>query len=255
MRSSPPSSSIIYTSSKEVSLGCLSSTSGPSSDNDLLQGSRPNGKSSTPPTSPRSSAPLSDFPTNKLHDNRHVKIGLKGKERATAPVKSDLRSFFTRVTVAKRKRAVSDSDDENSIAEDRRTAPSLLTGRSGKTGVSNVTASDGKAMRKVTSKPQMEQLYLDPFSSTGHATLSCNVCGMSYARTPDDMALHSKHHKKVTGGCEWVSPSTEDTCKSIVVIEDNIDWDGTGNGGGRVLMVDAKAEGVVGRRVSKNRWT
>ncbi|SCV71033.1 BQ2448_3795 [Microbotryum intermedium] len=63
------------------------------------------------------------------------------------------------------------------------------------------SSSSGKA------KTVLEQLYLDPFTTAGHSTLSCVECGLSYARTPDDMVLHEKHHKKVVGGVDWVATS------------------------------------------------
>ncbi|SCZ98339.1 BZ3500_MvSof-1268-A1-R1_Chr7-1g09101 [Microbotryum saponariae] len=74
---------------------------------------------------------------------------------------------------------------------------------------SSLKALSSNASSSSSNKPktELEQLYLDPFTTAGHSTLSCAECGLSYARTPDDMALHEKHHKKVVGGVDWVAAS------------------------------------------------
>ena len=149
---------------------------------------------------------------------------------------TDLRSFFGKVSP--RKRGLAESDDEGTQKPAARVGWRKVS--SGSTGSSS---SDSKP--KLATKPakKMEQLFLDPFDTTGHATLSCAVCAMSYARTPEDMEVHAKHHKKVVGGCDWVAGDI----KGVTVLEEGVEW--SGNQEGKIVMVDAGATGLVGKKV------
>ncbi|KAI5479818.1 N-acetyltransferase [Pseudohyphozyma bogoriensis] len=130
-----------------------------------------------------------------------------------------------------------DDSDDDDAAEDK-PKPKKVALRT----KTNTTSSNASSSFKSTSKP-LEQLYLDPFETAGHSTISCAVCALSYSRTPDDMALHTKHHNKVVGGCDWISGDG----KGVVVVEEDLDWGE--KTGGRVLMTPAVAEGALGRRI------
>lgn len=163
----------------------------------------------------------------------------------------DLRSFFTKVSPRKRPRVESDENDDTygSSSSKSRSSDSktVLPGRRKPSIAKTTTTSrDASSLTKET-KPKLEQLYLDPFETSGHATLSCAVCSLSYARTPDDMELHAKHHKKVVGGCEWVTNDTG--VKGLTVVDEAIEWGQ--NSGGRILMVDANVGGATGRKVRR----
>lgn len=222
--------------------------------------------SSTPPTSPR---PSSILPSNS---------SFKGKARERAPFKaspdgpssherplaavpplrrakpsSDLRSFFTKMSPP-RKKARMDPEQENvpprASASGIKPKTTLFGNEKASTRppVSS-TSSFVPALTKSRPKPKpakLEQLYLDPFSTPGHSTVSCAVCALSYSRTTEDMAFHDKHHKKVVGGCDWIG--SDSATKGVVVLDDNVEW-AKGKEGGRILMVDALAEGAIGRRV------
>lgn len=102
--------------------------------------------------------------------------------------------------------------------------------------------------RTKSKKPKLEQLYLDPYTDTAsHSTLSCAICSLSYARTPEDMALHRQHHARVVGGCDWVAAADDD--KAGIVLEESVEY-GQEEQRGRVVMVDAGVSGRVGRKVS-----
>lgn len=95
----------------------------------------------------------------------------------------------------------------------------------------------------------LTQLYLDPFEAGGHSTISCNECSLTYARTPEDMAVHVRHHAKVVAGCDW--PAAATAAKAVTVLEDGVAWNGgASHEGGKVLMVDADATGVAGKRLA-----
>lgn len=181
--------------------------------------------------------------------------GVKEKEAAT---KGDLRSFFARVSPRKRSRKV--DEDEEDQPESRRPAPSLpgrrkttsamMEGTSSSASGSGSGTTYGKSRSKTSTKPKLEQLFLDPFETAGHSTLSCPGCSLSYSRTPEDMNLHDRHHKKVVGGCDWVV--NDSGVKGVTVLEEGVEWGG--KEGGRIVMVDAGAEGAVGRRVSREEF-
>lgn len=58
------------------------------------------------------------------------------------------------------------------------------------------------------------------------------------------MDLHTKHHKRVVGGCDWVVSEGN----GVTEIDSNIEWgDFTG---GRIISVDAVSAGTVGKKVS-----
>ena len=73
---------------------------------------------------------------------------------------------------------------------------------------------------------------------------------MSYMRTPIDIELHRKHHKKVVGGCDWIGMSAGgDEGKGITLLEEGIEW--SEKSGGKILMVEADVEGLAGKRVRR----
>ena len=140
-----------------------------------------------------------------------------------------------------------DSDEEERGSGTKRRAVTL-PGRKTTTSAQQGNAY-GKGNTKSTSaKPKLEQLFLDPYETAGHSTLSCAVCSLSYSRTPEDMELHTKHHKRVVGGCDWVA--NDQAVKGVTILDEGLEWGE--NEGGRVVMVDANAEGAVGRRVSSH---
>lgn len=154
---------------------------------------------------------------------RRAPTGAKQKEAAT---RGDLRSFFAKVSPPRKKRARVDLSEEEEEGK-------------------------GKGKRSAQPKPptkpsKLEQLYLDPFETTGHATLSCTTCSLSYARTPEDMNFHARHHKKVVGGCEWIASDVG--VQGVTVVDEGVEWGS--KTGGKVVMVEAGVEGVVGRKVS-----
>lgn len=140
-----------------------------------------------------------------------------------------LHSFFKTVSPPKKRVRTSLDQDEN-----KRPSSSSPVRRS-------------STPSKKTKPPKLEQLFLDPFSKSV-ATLSCAVCNMSYARTPDDMLLHDKHHKRVVAGCDWVS-NADDT----IVIEDDIEFQSGQYG--RLIMIDAVSKksghGAQARRLNE----
>jgi hypothetical protein len=84
--------------------------------------------------------------------------------------------------------------------------------------------------------------------------LSCPTCSLSYARTPQDINFHEKHHKKVTGGIDCGNlggggGGETGEGKGVRVLENRVEWDGKERG--KVIMVDwAIADNTVKRRVS-----
>lgn len=176
-----------------------------------------------------------------------------------------LRSFFG--VVSPKKRAMHDSDSDGEVSTRRsprvarrkistestesnlsssssRSTLSSSTSASSSASTSRSTTVDVKPRVGTTGKAKLEQLYLDPFETPGHATLSCATCAMSYARTPEDMALHDRHHKKVIAGCDWIAADG----KGVTVIDEAVQWGG--KSGGKILMVDATAGGLLGKKVS-----
>lgn len=195
-------------------------------------------------------APLSSSgPTRKLQA-RTVSASTSNNNKQGA--KADLLSFFRAVSPKKRARV--HSDDEADLSRPRKDplrrlgrkdASTPSTARDRLSSTSTSSSSSHPAKGKPVKPPKLEQLFLDPFETGGHATLSCAVCSLAYARTPEDLALHAKHHKNVVGGCDWVTGDA----KGVLVIEEGIEWGA--HDGGRIVMVDASAEGVLGRKVAR----
>ncbi|BGP39019.1 hypothetical protein JCM10449v2_002957 [Rhodotorula kratochvilovae] len=168
---------------------------------------------------------------------------------ATKP-KGDLRSFFQRTSPRKRQRLSSpyaeDGDIERAASMARTSSSGSST--SAASSSSSRTSLSSASSAASSSKPvKLEQLYLDPFRTAGHATLSCAVCALSYARTPEDLAFHDRHHKKVVGGCDWVA---SDEGRGVTVLDEAADWGD--KRAGRVLMVDYPATDAPLRRKLKD---
>lgn len=105
-----------------------------------------------------------------------------------------------------------------------------------------------KPKPKLSAGAKLTQLFLDPFEDVGHSMLSCAECGMTYARTIEDMAVHGKHHKRVVGGCDWLAG--DGVGKGCTLVEDGVEWGQKGKHG-KVLMVEGGAEGLTGKKVSR----
>lgn len=192
----------------------------------------------TPPTSPRSAskAQPSQSTERTLRDSTAANIPKRRLIGSSSPsadsnksTGSDLRSFFSKISPKKRQRNQTEQDHS-------------YTSNRGNAFASTSTLSTALKAKRV--KP-LEQLYLDPFTTASHATLSCPTCSMSYARTPSDILLHDKHHKKVVGGCDWISNENEMEC--CVEIGNCIEWGK--ESGGRIVMTDIVTEGALGRKV------
>ncbi|GAA6009047.1 uncharacterized protein JCM10292_002464 [Rhodotorula paludigena] len=195
-------------------------------------------RDSTPPTSPEVSLKVAGPVA------RAAEPGGTGGGRASAS-KGDLRSFFQRASPRKRRRLSppppdNEHDASASMARSTSTgssssAASASSARFALSSFTSRSSSSSSTSSASTSKPvKLEQLYLDPFHTAGHATLSCATCSLSYARTPEDLAYHDRHHKKVVGGCDW---TTSDELKGVTVLEDAVEWS-KGKRGAKVLMVD-----------------
>lgn len=206
----------------------------------------------TPPTSPepilRAKEAVLEQPTPELPAKRERRPPASVRKQEPAS-KGDLRSFFAKVSPRKRARKEmeeSASDGEGAGRSKRKSA--TLPGRKKSTTSAQGDSTYGKSSTKSKApKAKLEQLFLDPFETAGHSTLSCAVCSLSYSRTPEDMDLHTRHHKKVVGGCDWVASDT--SVKGVTTLDEGLEWGEFE--GGKVVMVDANAEGVVGRRVSR----
>lgn len=190
---------------------------------------------------------------------------------ATAtPKSSNLLSFFKPISPKKRARADNAEMDGERLDAGQKNERSHKLGKRGSTAsafaststlkpVSTLlrscsalsTSSCPSAVTKPKAKPKLEQLYLDPYTTAGHSTLSCAICSLSYARTPDDIALHDRHHKRVVRGCDWISATEEreNNVKGSLVVKDGIEW-GNGEVGGKIIMTDAHIDGAVGKKVS-----
>lgn len=192
---------------------------------------------------------------------------VRPKRNVVIEKKVDLRSFFTAVSPTKKRRARSSDGEDNVERSNRRKKEKLritvkkelidtFTSSSPEASTSTLPLSpsisrDSKPLKsksKSKSQPKkFEQLFLDPFETSGHSTLFCSICSMSYARTPDDMELHTKHHKRIVGGCDWLNLDKDNTPAGGRVIQDGIEW-GV-NRGGKIIMIDANTEGLAGKRV------
>lgn len=198
---------------------------------------------------------------------------VRPKRSVVIEKKVDLRSFFSTVSPTKKRRARSSDGEDNVEGSNRRkkeklrmtvkkelidtfnsSSPEASTSTLPLSlSISNDSKPLTKSLTKSKSKSQpkkLEQLFLDPFETSGHSTLFCSTCSMSYARTPDDMELHTKHHKRIVGGCDWLSLDKDNTPGGGRVIQDGIEWGG--NRGGKIVMIDASVDGLAGKRVSIN---
>ncbi|GAA5952489.1 hypothetical protein JCM21900_005326 [Sporobolomyces salmonicolor] len=221
-------------------------------------------RSFTPPTSPGPSQEKGEeHGLEEMEQENPCRVLRERKSPTKAKaLAGDLRSFFTRASPRKKRRLSLSSDEEgdvkgppNKVASiPRRSSPSSSS-RSSVAPSSSASTSTGSTSSPAISsssrststkgKNKLEQLYLDPFETAGHATLSCAVCALSYARTPDDMSFHAKHHKKVVSGCEW---AVSDEPRGVTVVDEAVEWDG--KEGGKVLMVDyPTAEASVRRKL------
>ncbi|KAK4700437.1 N-acetyltransferase, partial [Phenoliferia sp. Uapishka_3] len=196
----------------------------------------------SPPTSPDTSF---DKVAGDLEDAETEAMPSSGTNRVLrprSPPKTNLLSFFKPSATFNRPSQtshLSDSDSDSSTAERKTKRKQQELVRPSKRLAQSSTTSAKDA------KPKLEQLFLDPYETAGHSTLSCAVCNLSYARTPEDLALHEKHHKRVVGGCDWLAVDGKD----VTILEDSVDW-GT-HGGGKVLMVDATTTGALGRKIKE----
>lgn len=167
---------------------------------------------------------------------RERKTPSKPSSSSAPAAKSDLRSFFSRASPRKKRRLSSPSDNDDLAPPMSRssTSSSSASTSSAFSSTTTVSTSSSFSLSKSKSKSaKLEQLYLDPFETAGHSTLSCSVCCLSYARTPDDQAFHAKHHKKVVSGCDW---NASDEAKGVTVLDEAVEWGE--KEGGKVLMVD-----------------
>ncbi|GAA5911437.1 hypothetical protein JCM5296_004734 [Sporobolomyces johnsonii] len=220
----------------------------------------------TPPTSPGPSQEKEEERGMEEVEHEHPRRVLR-ERKSPAKAKAlagDLRSFFARASPRKKRRLSLASDEEGDIqtppnkvaATSRRSSPSSSSRTSVapsfsasistcSTSTTAISSSSSSRSTSTKGKTKLEQLYLDPFETAGHATLSCAVCALSYARTPDDMSFHAKHHKKVVSGCDW---AVSDEAKGVTVVDEAVEWDG--KEGGKVLMVDyPTAEASVKRKL------
>ncbi|GAA6029850.1 hypothetical protein JCM8097_001078 [Rhodosporidiobolus ruineniae] len=184
--------------------------------------------------------------TTTEHEGRVLRERRTPTKQEVAAPKGDLRSFFSRASPRKKRRLSPPDEDEGDAPLMSRSSSSSSSSseRASSSGASSsssaTTASSSSSSKPRTSsssapfkRAKLEQLYLDPFKSAGHATLSCPSCSLSYARTPEDLAFHAKHHKKAVAGVDWVSG---DDGRGVTVLKEAVEWGG--KEGGKVVMVD-----------------
>jgi hypothetical protein len=181
---------------------------------------------------------------------------------------NSLLSFFKPVSPKRpRLKIVKDSDDALHLADlgngvkRRKLAASLgenhATSFAPSSTLNPLSIASGGASNSVSSKlkgksraTELEQLYLDPYATSGHSTLSCVTCSLSYSRTPEDIEVHNRHHKRVMRGCDWIGLNEErENSEGSIVCEEGIEW-GNREVGGKIVMVDAGVGGAAGRKVS-----
>ena len=259
-RSSPSSSASAGSSSSHVvprirsSVGSanwaeLLESDDSSAANTTAISSFPATSAESPPTSPDTS--LTKVNASELMEKDATKTPCSSGSssrvlRARVPEKANLLSFFKPASPFKRLNFVSsESDSSDSDLPHPGRKSKRKRKRSELRRPSKRLALAGPTTAPKDARPKFEQLYLDPFETSGHSTLSCAVCNMSYARTPEDLALHDKHHKRVVGGCDWTTIDGP----AVTVLEDSVEL-GTSRSG-KVLMVDALAEGILGRKVRR----
>lgn len=233
-------------------------------------------RSFSPPTSPSASsaAPFISKASAVVggkrrqsvqQENEDVEMETGKKQQPHVKSSNTLLSFFRPVSPKQRKRSRSlksndliegeeESQSKRKLNIKSSSTPASLPARpaSSSSRLSSTSASKFVSSTKLSkSAPsKLEQLYLDPFTTSGHSTLSCTVCSLSYARTPDDILLHDKYHKRVVAGCDWVSMKQGEN--GGTVIEDEIEWGSKGKKKerrGMIVTVDAGVEGVIGRKV------
>ncbi|GAA6005061.1 hypothetical protein JCM10207_008498 [Rhodosporidiobolus poonsookiae] len=222
-----------------------------SEDSTMMSGGGRKGgaRESTPPTS----STLHDAEEKEEHGGRVLRER-KSPSKPAAP-KGDLRSFFSRASPRKRRRLSSPAgEDEASTSMNRSSsaasssAGSASSSSSTCSSTTTLSSASSAASSSKSSKPaKLEQLYLDPYETAGHSTLSCTVCSLSYTRNPEDMAFHAKHHKKVVSGCDWTA---NDDGRGVTVLDDAAEW--AGKEGGRVLMVDYPVADAATKRKLKD---
>lgn len=197
----------------------------------------------TPPTSPNRSQ--SDAGAKKGAGTEEGN-GKAPPARAARP-KGDLRSFFERRSPPKKRRRVASPPLEVAALDEWLGSGGAGSSRTTLGGTRASTVRTRSTPSSVLSQPvKLEQLYLDPFKDSGHATLSCSTCALSYSRTPEDVAFHDKHHKKVVNGCDWIA---NDEAKGVTVLDASAEWGKSRKG--KVLMVDYPlVENNVRRKVS-----
>lgn len=237
-----------------------------------------------------SSPPLKSIPDHSISGQGSEGLSTTGRLARSCAVEKkvisgsgsgmggDLRSFFGRISPSRKRTNSSGEEGDSEKPEKRKKDKSSLvrkgsnilsssrsnslSGSSSSPGPSTLRSQSPlsshppkSSTKPITTSIKLEQLYLDPFSTPGHSTLSCNECSMSYMRTPIDIELHKKHHKKVVGGCDWIGMGATgkggDEGKGILLLEEGIEWGG--KAGGKILMVEANVEGLAGKRVSVQR--
>ncbi|GAA6064045.1 hypothetical protein JCM10212_005853 [Sporobolomyces blumeae] len=181
-------------------------------------------------------------------ETRIARAGARNKGVASASAKSgDLRSFFARTSPRKKRKIEEIASDAEGATDGPGPARADVQASSAPASSSSALKSLPSARPKRSKPIKLEQLYLDPFDTPGRATLSCATCSLSYARTPDDIAFHARHHKKVVSGVDW---TVSNECKGITVVRDEIESDDLAHKG-VVLMVDwAGADASLKRRLN-----
>ncbi|TKA57634.1 hypothetical protein B0A53_00783 [Rhodotorula sp. CCFEE 5036] len=158
----------------------------------------------------------------------------KAPPAKAARSKGDLRSFFERRSPPKKRRRIASPPLEAATLGEGLGSGGAGSSRTTLGGARVSAAGKPSAVSAAATKPvKLEQLYLDPFKDSGHATLSCSTCALSYSRTPEDVAFHDKHHKQVVNGCDWIA---SDEAKGVTVLDSSAEWGKSR--GGKVLMVD-----------------
>ncbi|BGP31124.1 hypothetical protein JCM10296v2_002888 [Rhodotorula toruloides] len=214
----------------------------------MMSGDQESGEGKTRKTGEDSTPPTTPVTAGKGEDGRVLRER-KTPTKPPAP-RGDLRSFFKRTSPRKRQRLSSPTDEGDATSSMSRSNSAGSSSSSSSTSSSRTTLTSISSTSSSSSsgKPaKYEQLYLDPFHTAGHATLSCTTCALSYARTPEDMAFHAKHHKKVVSGCDWIAG---DDAKGCTIVEEAVDWGE--KHGGKVVMVDYPLADAVTKRKLKD---
>ncbi|GAA5821970.1 hypothetical protein JCM11251_004803 [Rhodosporidiobolus azoricus] len=230
-----------------------SSTKGESTVTSIKGKGKEREQDSTPPTTPgeeQQQDKLSAVPEGRVLRER--KTPTKSTTEPKRGGEKDLRSFFSRASPRKKRRLSppvrddEDADESGAAPMSRSSSSSSSASSSSRLSSVSFTTTIASSASSSSSKPaKLEQLYLDPFQRAGHHTLSCPQCSLSYARTPEDLAFHAKHHKKVVSGVDWTST---DVGKGVTVVDKGVEW--MGKEGGKVVMVDyPTADGATKRKL------